>query len=181
MPRALFILLSGLTIILAGCDNVAPTPGAVEVAPTETLLPPTDTPLPVATLSPTDTLRAAITGALDDSDRGVERITKLEITPVAILIEWTVNGRYGADLAKYDARADTVAILKVIHELNRPYDFIVLTGMFGDAMAMRLNYERETLDAIDWQDARFVVDSLPFTIYDLADEGVVNPAFESLD
>jgi len=156
---------------------------------TETPLP-TNTPTPVPTLSSVEALRAAIVEALGDSDRDVERITKLEITPVAVLIEWSINGRYGARLARFDARADAVAILKIIHELNPPYEFIVLTGTFqsvdkfgnqSEVMVMRLNYEHETMDAINWQDENFVRDSLPYNIYDIADSHVVNPAFETLD
>ncbi len=107
-----------------------------------------------------------------------------------MLIEWTINGRYGARLARYDARGDAVAILKIIHELNPPYEFVVITGTFqsvdkfgntDEVMVMRLNYEHETMDVINWQDTNFVRDSLPYTIYDIADSGVVNPAFASLD
>lgn len=182
------------TVVIVATETIIPTVTSIPLAtnspmPTKTPLP-TSTPTPLPTLSPVEALRSAIIEVLGDSDRDVERITKLEVTPVAVLIEWSINGRYGAKLAKYDARADAVAILKTIHELQPPYEFIVLTGTFGitdkfgnteETMVMRLNYEHETMDAINWQDENFVRNSLPYNIYDIADTGVVNPAFETLD
>lgn len=166
-------------------DDPEPT---AEVAQSAATPQPTDTPAPTATPAPPtatpepgEALRAAVAGALGNSNRGVERLVSVVDANGRIEVDWAINDNLSEDLTRGGAQLEAVDILKAIVASGYEYDFILMRGTFPlrdtagnveESKVVELFFSRETVNGFDFGgffDHR--------NIYELADSAQIHPAF----
>ena len=172
--------------------NATTTVMATSTKPASTTTPtrtprPTRTPLPPPTATktpdPSVALRFAIEAALGDSNRQVERVTKVEIGALGIInVEWAINDSFRLS---NNARIESVEVLKAIHKSGLQRDLINMVGTFSmidqfgnqsESPVVWLTFSVDTVNQINWDDEAFVLALLPKSIFEIADHSKIHSA-----
>jgi hypothetical protein len=189
--------------------TVTVTPGPAEVTPlateyptlaaTETPtapapeLPPADvTPYQVPTIAPppagSGELTIWLTQALGSSNRDAPRLAGAEQAQDVINVEWAINSALTNELLSQGARMDVVHMLSALQGNGVIFSTVNLTGTFPtldasgnqvEAPAVNLTYTRDILDQINWADQQYVENQLAGTIFELAGNADLGPAFQA--
>lgn len=152
-------------------------PTATQIPPTNT---PTDVPEPTPTIPPQEAFRAALSTALGDSNRDLDRIVKLEFGET-LVIDFTINENLTEDLIRYGAKMDFVTILKLLSVTEIPFTSASISGsyslvdLYGNASETMVVYGLYTKDIISKINfSNFITDN----VYILAEENFIAPAFQ---
>lgn len=155
------------------------TPGPTDTpAPTNTPEPaPTQTPLP----SFADQVRNALSPALTNGNRDLERISTIEAEEGGrIYVQWTINDNFTEGLIKTGAKLDVKNMLKAIHDAGLSYSRIVVEGSFSlvdalgntkEVIVVHAEYPRELVDQINW------TNFLNKNVYVVAENVKLHPLF----
>lgn len=171
--------------------EATPAPAAT-VAPTATPMP-TDTPAPTATAAPTATpaptlapeeaLRAAVVTALNDGNRGVDRVRDvILLDDGSVSIGWAINDNLTKGFVLGGARGDVVDILRAVRDTGLPVTGVNLAGTFSmvdvygntsESIVVSASYGADTLAKLNLDNVL-----LQKTIYEAADSIKVHPEFQ---
>lgn len=203
-PKQVAEILTNTPVVLIATATSVPATNTAVAAPLPTNTPPppappTNTPLPTNTLPPTaiptatntpdpvTALRSAIVAVLGDSNRGAERVAKVEIAALGVInVQWAIDDNFSADWVKSGARSDAVEILKAIHASGLQRDLINLVGTFSmvdqfgkktEDPVVWLTFSVDTVNQINWADNAFIFSGLPKTIYEIADHSKIHDEF----
>lgn len=125
-----------------------------------------------------------INQVLETDSPNAERLTKIEYgVPEKgdITITWSIEDIGDQKSTKVDAQNDAVNILKVLEQNKTRFVYVILSGTFSiqdehgntiEIEAMRLDFNKSTLDNIHWDDHQ------PTEIYGLADLSNLHPFFQ---
>lgn len=179
-----------------------PPPIPTETAPPSTATPqPTAAPQPTETLPSLPTLESirdlaaaelalqnALDQALGESNRGLGRKLNLfspglpGLMEDSIIIGWAIDTAETNALIREGMERDTLTVLRVVAESGLDYDAVLIgakylmpiehLNMIDEVEVLTVNYNRETINAIDWDTIT------PGEIFELADFFIINPAFE---
>lgn len=130
---------------------------------------------------PYSRLVADITEALGNSNRDIERVTRIEFSEEhrEIIVEWTIND---IGFVTAGAQKDTVDILKAAYESGLPYEVVAVYGTFPlvddfgnrhEETVVYAYYASEIIAKINW-------DNFSYTkVWDIADAKVLHPDLEN--
>lgn len=153
------------------------------------MIAPIPTPIPTftPTVSPSQVLKTSISEALGRSNRSVERVTKVEVEPESIAIQWSINDNLTMNMVSGRTHSDVIKILNAVHDSGLKYVFVTLSGTFlmvdkfgkqEEATVVFLMYLQDTVEKINWTDRSFVDYMLRQNIYDIADNKELHPQFQ---
>lgn len=173
----------------AATDTAEPTrtseptetpPPTETAAPTQT---PEPTPSPTSmppTLTPGEALRATVADALGNSNRGVERLVRVEDVNGRIEVDWAINDNLTENLVQAGAQLEATNILRAVAESGYDYEFLLLRGTFPlvdqlgnveESKVVELFFERATVDQINFDNF------IHSNVYDIADSAQIHPVF----
>jgi hypothetical protein len=134
------------------------------------------------------TLRETLDRALGESNRGFEsKLTLFAAYPPlyydnAIVIGWAADDAASNALIRERMQHDTLTVLRAVHDNGLDYDAILIGStypmsiehldMVDEVEVLTLTFERDTLNAIDWDTIT------PSQVFDLADLFIIDPMFE---
>lgn len=138
--------------------------------PTETPIPPTGTPILV---DPISVLQTQLTESMD--------LTSLNYDPTSGVIEvvFAIADNFSMDDIRFGAKMDTGEVLNLVYHSGLEFNLLKITGTFilideygneSVANVLNLQYSRETLDKINWDNLPSLIDH----IYELADQAGVH-------
>lgn len=126
-------------------------------------------------------LTNAVTMALGDSNREVERVASVKLKGDKVTVKWAINDNMGDDLIVRSSRMDVIKILKALEESDVVYLGAHLVGTFP-LVDKKGNSEEETVldatfDSTEFADVNW--DGISNDdVLDLASKVKLHPAFE---
>lgn len=181
------------TLPAADTPAFTPTPTLADAfgAP-PTAAPPLDAtpyaPPPVAPPSAAEVdLAPLLVNTLGPSNRNVTRVTRAAQVRDVANVEWAINSAVSNELLNDGARMDVIHMLIALRNSGTAFNTINFTGTFPaldaagnqiESSAVTLTYTREALDTIDWANQAYVDNELKNTIFGLATNAQLAPAFQ---
>ena len=130
---------------------------------------------PTHTADENASLREALTNALPSGDDSPSRLVGFTFNKPEksdLTIRWLLANADSADLARHQARLDTLRILRVLREQQTRFVYVILAAESGDVEMLNLGFNQSRLDKVDWQTLQ------PEDVFDLADVQFIDPSIK---
>lgn len=118
-----------------------------------------DAPVPPASITTVEHLRAALEHALGESNRNVRRLQGVSVSNGIVTIEWALNDNFGTSMIRGGAEMDAAKMLRLFTLSQVPHSRVQLRGTFAkvdafgqssEDIVIRAAYTRDALTRINW-------------------------------